>query len=69
MKRINFCFIAVEPNWRHFNSKIYKVKSCFLFWSTKMKSNFEIKNLSFNHIQKDQGASLFKKSDNPNLLD
>ena len=71
MKRINFCFIAVEPNWRHFNSKIYKkLNHVFCFGLQKMKSNFEKKNLSFeSYTKKDQGASLFKKSDNPNLLD
>lgn len=69
MKKIDFCFIAVEPNWRHFNSKIYnKLNYVFCFGLQKIEGNIEINNLSFKSQKKnDQGASLFKTPDHINL--
>ena len=68
-KKIDFCYIAIEPNWRHFKNNIYKkLNYTFCFGLQKIESDFKIKYLSFKSKKKnDQGASLFKTSDHINL--
>ena len=69
IKKVDFSFVAIEPNWRHFNNKIYKkLNNVFSFGLQKMDNNFKIKYLSFKSQKKnDQGASLFKTPDHINL--
>ena len=69
MKETDFCFVAVEPNWRNLNCKIYsKLNYVFCFGLQKIDSDFEIKDLSFKSSNKnDQGASLFKTPEHSNL--
>ena len=69
MKKVDFCFVAIEPNWRHFSCKIYKdLNFVFCFGLQKMESEYKIKNLSFKSQKKnDQGASLFKTPEHINL--
>jgi hypothetical protein len=71
MKKIDFCFIAIEPNWRHFTCKIYKkLNYTFCFGLQKMDSDFKFKDLSFKSPKKnDQGASLFKTPNHSDLSD
>ena len=71
MKKTDFCFIAIEPNWRHFTCRIYrKLNYIFCFGLQKMDSDFKLKNLSFKSPNKnDQGASLFKTASHSDLSD
>ena len=71
LKRIDFCFVAIEPNWRHYRCQIYKKLSyVFCFGLQKMNNDIEMKHLSFKSLKKnDQGASLFKAPGNSDLSD
>lgn len=69
LSKINFCFFAIEPNWRHFNAKIYQtIDYVFSFGLQKLNTNIEMKYLSFKSIEKKcQGANLFEDNVNTDL--
>lgn len=70
-KNIDFCFVAVEPNWRHFSSKIYKkLNYVFCFGLQKQNVDINIKSLSYKMSEKKcQGANLFEQQSDPDLID
>ncbi len=71
LNKIDFSFVAVEPNWRHYSSKIYKkLNYVFCFGLQKMEADIQIKHLSYKNSEKKcQGATLFDEASNPNLAD
>ncbi|MDA7476485.1 hypothetical protein N8992_01890 [Candidatus Pelagibacter ubique] len=71
LSKIDFSFVSIEPNWRHFDSKIYKkLNYVFCFGLQKMDVDIKIKPLSYKISEKKcQGATLFEESSNPDLAD
>lgn len=71
LKNTEFCFVAVEPNWRHFGSKIYqKLNYIFCFGLQKLDTNISIKRLTYKTSEKKcQGATLFEQQNNSNFVD
>ena len=71
LKTTNFCFVAIEPNWRHYSCKIYKkLNYVFCFGLQKLDFDIDIKSLTYKTSEKKcQGATLFEKQSNSDLVD
>ena len=71
LKNIDFCFVAIEPNWRHHSSKIYKkLNYVFCFGLQKINVDINIKHLSYKTSEKKcQGATLFEEQSSSDLTD
>lgn len=71
LSKVDFCFVAIEPNWRHYSLSIYKkLNYVFCFGLQKLNNNFKIKALTYKNSQKKcQGATLFDETKNLELYD
>jgi hypothetical protein len=71
IKNVDFCFVTIEPNWRNYDSNIYKkIDYAFCLGLQKIDNNFEFKNFSYKNTEKKcQGASLLEKPSSSDLTD